>query len=248
MTKKTKKSVVLTAVMLLGGWSIVQAAPIFEHTFDANAEDWTSDSTLLDHGTGIPGADGGYLVLDFNTGGFNDYVRSPGTSGLLGDWNTMVLADDPTAIGAGIRFDFYADTATGYPATLMPYFTADVDGEGTLHTWMLDMTDQAVSRMAGSPGWYTFLADARFADERDWVSTTGGGPTEWQASFDAVTEVGLYLVHTTGDDLYAIDNIGLLAIPVPEPGTWMLLGSALLSLTMTFRKTIGARARELMSI
>ncbi len=251
MTQKTKKSVVLTAVMLLGGWCMVQAAPMIipgsEHSFDANEEGWTSDSGDLGWNNAAPGADGGYLELDFNTGGFNDFVRSPGTSGMLGDWKTDANATlvDTWATGARIRFDFYAETATGYPATLMPYFTTDV---GTEHTWMLDLSDEAENRMSGSPGWYTFWADARFADEGSWVSTTGGTSGDWEAGFDNVTEVGLYLVHTTGDDLYAIDNIGLLAVPVPEPGTWMLLGSALLSLTLTFRKKIGARAKELMSI
>ncbi len=252
MTTKTKKIVSLTAVMLLAGWYVAQSAPVVvgEYTFDSDMEGWTADSGLAEWNNALPGSDGGYLELDFNTGGQSDWLRSPGDPTLYAtfpeNWLTMDGAySSEDILGATIRFDFYAEDSGGQqlgPDTLMPYIT--MNG----HTWMRDMTAevQAVMTPGVAPQWHTFEADALFSGSGSWYSTTGGTSSDWATGFENVTEVGFYLVHTTGDDLYAFDNIGLLAIPVPEPGSMMMLGSALLSLTLTFRKKIGVRARELM--
>lgn len=251
MTTKTRKIVSLTAVVFLAGWYVAHASPllVYEYTFDSTVEGWSADSGDLSWSDDQINSDGGYLEIDFDSGGINDWLRQdnlglPG--GIPEDWRTMDGTVVPTdIIGATIRFDFYAETATGYPATLMPYFTTD-DGFDE-HTWMLDMTSEVQATMDDGQDdiWYTFTADAFFMSPGNWTSTTGGTLSDWQNSFDSVTEVGFYLVHTTGDDLYAFDNIGLLMI-VPEPGAMMLLGSALFSMMFTFRKKIGVRARELL--
>ncbi len=162
-----------------------------------------------------------------------------GANEMTGDWTGYF---NPNAFAYYVGFSFYADTgdsAAAYPESLMVYFESGAD------VWTYDLTDAASS--ISTPGWYDFRAPFfPYGGAGGWTSPTASAWSE--ATFGTIDEIGIILGYQEGaDQIYGISELGMGELPVPEPGTFMLLGSALLSLGMTFRKRIGSQARELIS-
>jgi len=152
-----------------------------------------------------------------------------------------------------IQFDFYADAAGGTPDGLGFYFAA-AGGNAWYYTignayiqtgW--NTYEVALSYNAnayGTSSWYGWPTDP-------W----GGGPalgsgdfTSDLAAADFADYIGFFIQYDSSDSLqsYQIDNFGL---TVPEPETYLVLGMALLSIAVVFRKRISdslAEARTMM--
>lgn len=149
---------------------------------------------------------------------------------------------------AGIRFDFYAGAngdGTGAPIDLGFYFST-TDNEVWYYT---------ISGIAD--GWNTYFTYFDYNYGSGWYGysdNTWGTDISSQVEFDAaianVDRIGLYITYQTDLDgqQYGIDDFGL---TVPEPETYMVLGMALLSVAVVFRKRITeslAEARSVMQI
>lgn len=164
---------------------------------------------------------------------------------LIGNWS-FAAVPNPYAYGFYFGMDFYADTGTSaenHPESLMFYFYS---GDGGGSEWYFDLTDAAIAAYAGGPAWHYFRAGFDpFGGPAGWTSPSG---EPWGPSlFSDITEVGLVLGYQEGaDQIFGLSEYGIGEVPIPEPGAMMLLGGALLSLGMTFRKRIGEQVREML--
>ena len=123
-----------------------------------------------------------------------------------------------------VSFDFYGmANMTG----LDFYFS---DG---LSEWHYGIDNIAV-------GWKTYTVSMTYSGL--WFDTLGGGtPTDFSDALGSVSDVGIVLGYSSdiGPQLYGLDNFTLDdAFVVPEPETYALLGFAILSVGLTFRKKL----------
>jgi len=192
----------------------------------AGANGWTITDSLggaAYGGLSNPGGAGGALTITGGGGSFQSYEDRIGTTAgfLTGDY-----ANAPFGRAEFIGFQFYAPT---YQPTLSVYFLNGAN------TWYFD-----VPVTVG--GWNSYKVPL------DWE--TGPVPGGWYGSgapgsfisdLGSVDEVGFILGYynsggsTPGGQVYGLDDF---VLGVPEPETYTLLGFALLSLCITFRRQV----------
>ena len=171
-----------------------------------------------------------------------DFVYSSGVdSGLIGDWSAM--GADPGKEVRSIRFDFYADAggAVDHPTALRLYFQGGTD------LWYYSLDVESLSS-----GWNFLYANINAESPSNLYGGTWwteGAGLNWAADFGSVSEVGLWLAYQSGagyeSQIYGIDNFELHdQIYIPEPGTWLMLGFAFLSMAVTFRKRLEGLAAQ----
>ncbi len=148
----------------------------------------------------------------------------------------------------GISFDFYASGeggGVGAPARMGAYFYSAEDST----YWLYEIADTAIS-----DGWNTYSFEfssgswTSYTDADYWAFNSYGAPTADQLT--NVTEIGFSVAYLEDNDIqtYGVDKFGL-SLTVPEPETYLVLGMALLSVAVVFRKRISdslAEARAMM--
>jgi hypothetical protein len=174
-------------------------------------------------------------------------------TGLIADGNLSAWGASDVDL-KGMQFDFYANAdgdGTGAPTGLGFYF-ADTGG----HVWYYDIDPSYIT-----DGWATYSVDFEFNysaygqsgwygfADNTWASPlVEGNFTTDIATDGAVDRLGVWIAYDTfnSDQAYGIDDFGL---TVPEPETYLVLGMALLSVAIVFRKRISdslAEARAMM--
>jgi len=152
--------------------------------------------------------------------------------------------EDRGAVGdaPSLVFNFYANAngdGTGIPQNLGFYFASTSGGE-----WYYDIDTSYIS-----DGWNTFgiqLNQSAQGYGGSWYEEAGGSTF----SITDVTRVGLWIAYN-GNNSTQEHRIGLYGLSVPEPETYLILGMALLSVAIVFRKRISeslAEARAMMQV
>jgi len=146
----------------------------------------------------------------------------------------------------GISFDFYVDAGDPVPSAMNIYFR----GGGAYWYYNVPVSSFSSGSWADSS---TLTADgylvgvaANVAYGGGWVNLFGpSSGANWVAAYGAVDEVGLEIQWASnpgGPTVYGLDNFALHDEPViglvPEPGTYMALATALLSMGITFRRRL----------
>ena len=238
----------------------IQATPqlIVRHDGDVNEfEDWSisavpgspsiTQSDLNDGGgSGVSLGGQNALQVDASTSGETQpYTALIGTG--AGDLTGSYTAFPPHSTElVGIAFDFYAGGGGpdgDAPQEMGAYFIG-ANGE----SWTYAFNPANITS-----GWGTYYAN--FAGGSGWL---GWGSTPFDgtalggigAALADVTQVGVYITYLSeqAGQIYGVDNFGL---TVPEPETYMILGMALLSVAVVFRKRITdslAEARAMLQV
>ncbi len=235
---KMEKSVlaVFVAVGMLSQMAFGGVIWIEDGSTGTTFDDWT----LTDEFGGL--ANGAFLQNDGSLGGNPipsmriDEISgiTPGTDRLFenidmaGDWGDGSMGGTGDGIVRRMSFDFYGD-ATVPPVDLEAFFYSGVSGD----EWHYAFTP--------TTGWGSYEITTAFGG--GWFNTAG--PTTlgaWDAAFADVTEVGLYVGYAPNSTvIYGIDNFALddeFSDAVPEPQTYAMLGFALCSVGMTFRRKL----------
>lgn len=141
----------------------------------------------------------------------------------------------------GISFDFYIDADnTDVPSELNIYFSSS---SGNSWRWLVD------GYTTMTTGWQTYGANFNPTSAGSWESVSGlGNDVSWAADLTAITDIGIeigYLVDDTAQ-IYGFDEFTLYGenFLVPEPETYLVLGMALLSVVVVFRKRINESLAE----
>ena len=253
------RAAAIAAVVLIAG--VVSAAVIVEQeTFTDSDGSWTDAG----YGTyvaadAIGGRDD---VVQITTPGdaqphLIPYLAEDGISAtdFSGNYETGAgVAGGSTPI-VGISFDFYVDPGnTAAPSELNIYFTAT---SGRSWRWSID---NYANVQQGT--WQTFGANIAY-DAYDpggsWGAWSRVGAAssdlDWAADIETIQDIGIeigYLVDGTAETI-GFDNFTLYDddFLVPEPETYLVLGMALLSVAVVFRKRITeslAEARAMLMV
>jgi hypothetical protein len=202
------------------------ATPLLE-TWDAGVGTWAISNVLggaaygsLSWAPTLAGRDGVLLI----TGGaatnqpVEDIVFT--ASGLAGNANY--------SLGQEIVFDFYAAQA---PVAVNVYFLHDVGGQE--YAWFLDVTPSV-----NVGGWASISAPISFDTGSGWFNVDDGRITanEFYQDIIDIDQIGISIRYATGQggQIYGLDNFDV----IPEPGTYAVLGAALLSLALCFRSRL----------
>ena len=226
------------------------AGIIVDDTFDGsgNLDGWAIDSSPVPgspYGTlGNTGASDG-PSMSGGSPGFLQTSAGPGVGGLEedriydsagefdGNWAQGGIAG-ANGIGA-IGFDFYTDAVSGGPPDILSVYLV---ASGT--TWFYDITG-----LPGS-GWAQYFAYV--GSPAGWYNMVAAPSSQFATDLTGVTEFGFLLTYQ-GDvglsELYGFDNIRILEA-IPEPQTYAMLGFALLSLGVTFRRRLNDTVSKLM--
>lgn len=249
--KKFKGMVCLLSVVALAA----NAAPIYSTDWNADEDNWeVLDSTYAGDpanlgtpfasawgyaaGSGNPA--GSYAGITDTVGGdfdSDEYV-STANGNYLGDYRTSAMGVQR------IDFDFYSDpggSATA-PADLRLFFVHDLGG-ASQSTWFYGGAGELLDDV--STGWNSFQVSLY---DSGWY--TPDGLTSFLTAISDVDRIGVYLAYQPNLDgqNYAIDNFSLDdQIVIPEPGTFMFLGFAFVSLSVTFRRKLSEVAAKLRS-
>lgn len=236
MRVKSLTLVALSVLVGMAGWS--SAAVILGET---DWLEWTAASALPPNPVQTGLGDSQFPQAQT---GVND-VWSSGTDGLefSGDDTAGGVYDDLIYETAGdltgdntvgsafaVQMDFYIDSAAYAPDELSFYF---VTGDG--YTWYYDLVPGSG---AGSQTYTAFLFD-----DTGWYSDDGG--TDFLTSISDVnglTAAGINLLYD--QDIGENQQYGILGydfvdndgFAVPEPGTYMVLSVAFMSLGFSFRR------------
>jgi len=220
----------------------------------------TVKETTTSGSVGLGGDADTALILDPNTGGDGTVYRDvhfTTASDLIANGNLSAWGDNDLDI-YGMQFDFYAgadgEGNGGAPLNLGFYFASENAGEE--HVWYYNIgTDYITDGWAtygvafdfnysnyGQSGWYGF-------QDNSWFPSLDATDFANDISTDGVVDrLGVWIAYDTfnDDQIYGIDDFGL---TVPEPETYLVLGMALLSIAVVFRKRISdslADARAMM--
>jgi hypothetical protein len=197
---------------------------------------WTAAGSLDGwSGTASPRPPGGTAFATLtNTAGFLSITGGTNSGGppevdFIGEAGGNLAGNLAyTNVGA-IQFSFLANAngTNDLPGGLRVYFISS----STNITWYYDIPSV-------SAGWNTYYANMNFSG---WYNTQGYFTESYfDSSLLDVDEVGIVLQYQGGVDneIYGLDNFQLLDAPVPEPETYAVLGFALLSLGITFRRRL----------
>ncbi len=175
----------------------------------------------------------------------------------IGNYATGVGLEGGT-IGAieGLSFDFYVDSgpASGGPSGITLFFDTSYDvGSPGGGTWFLDIT--GVANGWGSYGSNIDTLSLASVSYGDWYSGEFSTVGDWSGSLALVTDIGIELdyLSSIAGQIYGVDNFTLSEgnFAVPEPETYLVLGMALLSVAVVFRKRISeslAEARAMLMV
>jgi hypothetical protein len=198
--------------------SDMRGAIIDEETWaDGTVPPWTSTNSPGRNAApyGTLNASAGWLQISGGSGQEalkEDYIYT--STDLIGNYRPYLGGTNVYSV----FFDFYA--SNGIPDNLSLYFRS-----GT-NTWYYD-----ISTIYG--GWWNYGVYLNQAE--GWY----GSSSTFLTDLNAVDEIGIVLLYqwNTGGQVYGLDDFQLSDyIPVPEPGTWTVLGFALTSLAMTARR------------
>lgn len=254
-------SLLAAAVLMAVGLVSVQASPrvLLEETWgsDVGAWDMDLDTSPPDHhiNSDADGDDGvlshaatlgthsGVLQINADTDGqfgvIRDYITDTG-----GAVHMAPNVNFQTLGGWGvdnISFDFHNDQVGPGAAALSLYFLSN-DGGGNDVIWYYNFNPADLD-----PGWNDDLSVA--------MNWTGGGAGfgSWYtiygvntalgfaAALEDVDEIGILLTYQDNLDgqIYGLDNFQLNGT-IPEPGTYGMIGFALVSVAATFRRKLNA--------
>ena len=191
------------------------------------------------------GGSSGPLDINPNTTGdatVHSDVHYTTASALIGDLPTKygVTGDNPY-----LQFNFYYDSSAG-PQNGLGFYFASTSGR----EWYYDIDSNYVSA-----GWNTFRlqldydADPYPSGNSLWYRENSGSESETDFNTDIanVSRVGFWIAYN--ENTTQGHKLGLYGVSVPEPETYLILGMALLSVAIVFRKRISeslAEARSMM--
>lgn len=139
---------------------------------------------------------------------------------------------------AGISFDFYAGGNGGAEQPFGAYLFFSSDHGGANQSIYSYQIDPPIIDSWGTYG-ASFSSSAWLpGSDYDLTSRGSGADLTFENALGAVDYIGLIIEYRddhTGLQTYGIDNF---ALTVPEPETYLILGMALLSVGMVFRKKI----------
>jgi len=195
-----------------------------EYTFTGTT--WVDDeaATTLTLDTPLAGHDSALRVDPFNPGGVPFDVEVSSTdANITGNWAALGVQS--------VRLDFYASLPGG---SMQLYFV----NTGTGNTWFYDFAINEVTT-----GWRSYGANLVWQNTaRGWYTEGGAGEAAFLADIASVDEVGVLITYDDDNvnQIYGLDNFTLDDDPmaIPEPGTYVMLGSALMSLGITFRRRL----------
>lgn len=240
--KKINAGIGIVAALLLMCWT-VSAVPIVTEDFSGGADGFVLDDQPDGSGGspyGSSSAGGGYFDVDSgaaNGGNIVDYVYDGG--GVFGgDYRSTANGGGTLAANGiqGISFNFYNPSATAIPE-LNVYLVA-----ASGRVWYHALTDVDQTGAWGTYG-ANLSYDSLNAGTGNWFTTGGDDLATWQSDLANISGIGFRMLYdTTANQQYGFDNIIIQDDPyillVPEPQTYAMLGFALLSLGITFRRKL----------
>lgn len=242
------------------GWAVValvlvvasgaMAAVIVGNTWETGVQVWgiAGDPGVANDGTGSP-TDGAYGSISQGSilGENALIITGGGVSGVEIDY---ISADDDATAEIGyatyaatlgnmtpvqsVRFSFYDGEGLASDEDLRVYFYSDRG-----FTWFSDISSGSGWRDYGA-NFSTLSAGTWYSEDYDGI----GDEPDWLLDSVAVQEIGIYLRYldgVAGQDFgigYFQLNDELIPTPVPEPETYAMLGFAMLSLCVTFRRKL----------
>ncbi len=257
--KNQSKNMIVGVVLAAGLMGMSASAAILIERQDGSAENpfagWASEEIQggTVHDTVSGDQPNGPLHLNPATtdGSIYQDVHFTGAGALTGDLTQYT--DAVSGEQAYLRFDFYASadgSGAGAPEGL-GFYLADTGGA----VWYYDIDTTYIQ-----DGWNSFAvqldvnADAYNGggwygyDSIAWGSSLADG--DFAGDIAQVGQVGLWVAYNTMNNTQ--DHlVGLYGIQVPEPETYLILGMALLSVAIVFRKRISesmAEARAMMQL
>ena len=235
-------AIVCGAVALCSG--IAMAAVIVEYDFSGGIGSWTTNRSRATPPPGVAYATN--LVVAGAYQGESDVLA---VSARTDDGLPLAipLVDDIFTTGDGLAgnldYTLGGSFATNISSIRMNFY-GDADGVGSLSIYFMGagvVWYSDVSSFAGN--WRQVAVNVGWS--LDWYRLDGTPETsgDYSNSLADVDEVGITLGWQQGvvEQSFGIDSFWLddESMPVPEPETYMMLGVALLSLGMTFRRKIG---------
>ncbi len=218
--------------IVLSGWARGSIIFIDEFDADPNHDPWQASTDSGDPDSSwMEGNFGGRTENYGSTSGSatpfaREYVFTT-DSDATGDWTGGMTGG---ATVRQIQFDFYADSNYGN------------DGPASLKLFFRDTSGQHWFRELGNPGggWSDDLYIP--VAYGSWLSLDGpDAESDWLASLSDVDQVGIYLTYQPSSPIqtYAIDNFMLRNdVTIPEPGAFLFLGVAFVSMGMSFRRKL----------
>ncbi len=227
-TKTVIAALVLAAVFSLGSTG-ARGAILAEDTWTgAGLDDWTSLNVDRDGpGDGTLSNPGGWLMISNTVGGglTEDYIFE--NNNLVGNYLNFGVSG--TSVFS-IVFNFFVSNQV--PDQVSLYFMSPQSG--TDWFWYYKFTPVL--------GWNSLYANLDLtAFNSGWRNEQVGRDTftEFQNDLSDVDEIGILLLyHPNASQIYGLDNFQLSDLAIPEPGTYAMLGCALLSLAVPFRRRL----------
>jgi len=225
------------AAVAVGAMTVAStiAGIIVQDNWDSGTENWTGSQQL-----GFPQAitltqTGGQLDISGGDGGGDLSYFVFNNTDMAGNqnWNAGGLGANEVK---SVRFDFYAGGGQA-PDGLSLYFRYNQDGDDVYWYYTLPTA-------AGSKHYDINLLTDDVINQNGWYSFDyGGGGTQSDLMGDLsdIDEVGILLTFRSFEagQLYGLDDFTLDdEYFVPEPGTWLALGFAFVSLGITFRRRL----------
>jgi len=256
--QENKVKYIVASCLLAGVFGMnVSASPILatEDGLNTVYSDWTlagaglggspATSALAgDNGAGTTvGGQPNNMQITASTGGDaqpRTEILYTADGAMTGNYN--LFGPDSDQVVGTISFDFYAGADDGgnaeginAPLELGAYFQTM---DGTVWLYAFDPT--------GISGWDTYTAT--FGSGSGWVgwgddTFSTAATTTFTDAFADVTRIGIYVTYQADadDQVFGLGDVNLsvsVSVVVPEPETYMILGMALLSVGVVFRRRI----------
>lgn len=234
-----KRMVMLLGVFLTLGCGVSRGGIIISNAWESGGlEGWTNKAFSggvafgdVSYQAALAGHTALQITNAAGAGVEEDFIYD--TDDLAGNKNYTDWGGSGTNVES-ITFEFYANTggALEYPAGLSLYF---LSGQGANdYLWYYTFTAASISA-----GWATLSADMTAGASGWWSPTRADG--DFTTDLADVDEIGILLEYQPdySDQVYGIDYFRLNDAPIaviPEPGTYVILAFALVSLSATLRR------------